>query len=74
MRTYRTLLVAGVVLWLIGLLWSSLAADTQGVPSAVEWLGQLLVVVGAAGMFMAFVMRKVIARRLRPPGMPDDTP
>lgn len=63
MRTYRGLLIAGVVLWLVG-------GAITGFDSGVAWLGQLLAVIGAAGLVMVFVVRAVMKRRLRPPGDP----
>lgn len=67
MRTYRWILVAGGVLMISGLLGATLFPGPDSGPREalrlIRSIGQLLLVVGAAGLLMVLLTRGVIQRR-----------
>lgn len=72
MRTYRWILLVGLVLVAAGWLGGLAAPADRGVtergtsvPATLLLLGELLTVVGAAGLLTVLLMRRVVARRLR---------
>lgn len=71
MRTYRWILLAGLVLMLAGWLAGLLLAGPDGTPPQAARLigafGQLAVVVSIAGLLAVFLVRKLMIRRTRPP-------
>ena len=71
MRTYRWILLVGLALlaagWLGGLAAPAdpgAAGSRASAPATLLLLGELLTVVGAAGLLMVVLMRRIVARRM----------
>lgn len=65
MRTYRFVLLLGIVLWVLGQVFSGF--DPSGATASMVWLGQLLIVIGLAGLAMVWLVRRLMKRRMHPP-------
>ena len=67
MRTYRFLLLLGLVLWVAGQLVTGFDPSVGGAGGSMVWLGQLLIVIGLAGLAMVWLVRRLLKRRMQPP-------
>lgn len=67
MRTYRFVLLLGLVLWGIGQIATGFDPSAGGAARSMVWMGQLLIVIGLAGLAMVWLVRRLLKRHMRPP-------